>query len=1010
MSDESANQQGLDAILPLAKRFDAVLDRLDWVDSSIETLATMVDRLDRRLFIVERKVGARAQAGSRAMSAVLHGQMKATFGVIQVWWNSSRREGSNKDFTRTLIAPLFLTASFLTPLSVSAQAGLEGTIRDGATGVPLAGVQISLPVLGSGGITDPDGQYVVTDIPPGTHMVEFASIGFGDEVREITLTDGQTLHLDIELHETAVALEGLVVVGSRARPRTVTQSAVPIDAIASRNFVDQGDTDLNDLLRTVIPSFNVNPQATGDAARIIRPASLRGLAPDHTLVLVNGKRRHRAGVITWIGGGFADGAQGPDISSIPAIAVRQAEVLRDGASAQYGSDAIAGVMNFTLKDSPSGGSLEFRTGTFWEGDGESYTLAGNIGLPLGENGFANLSAEFGESNPTSRSVQRDDAAALIAAGNKHVRDPAQIWGAPTVDNDFKLWGNFGRFLGDGLQLYGHANYATETVTGGFFFRNPNTRAGVFSLDGGKTLLVGDLLDARDGELDGSAGCPVVNIVNWVPDPFALDRVFEDPNCFTFQELFPGGFTPQFGGHALDASVVVGIKGHTRGGLLWDVSAGLGWNAIDFFIDNTVNASLGPESPASFDPGIYEQSELNLNIDLNYALNDVVNVAGGAEFRDEHFEIGIGEDASWVIGPFAAQGFSAGSNGFPGFSNIAAGGWHRVNFAVYGDLEMRSRDDRWTVGAALRTERFEDFGTTVNGKAAARLALGEALAVRGSISTGFRAPTPGQQNAFNVSTQFDRNLRELVNNGTIPSTSRVAELTGGKPLDAEKSVNASFGFVVDAGAFTASADYFRIVLSDRLALSQVFSLDPADAERLISEGITSARNLANFRFFTNEFDTRTQGFDVVASFVPDGAGGAEFNLAFNHTNTKVTRYNPKVLDDVRIRQLEDALPGTRWTASARKTLGAVSALARLSYYSGWFDSRDDRTYPGEYLVDLEASYPVTTAASVTIGAQNALNQYPQENPDAAAVAGNIYSSATPFGASGGFVYVKAEYSW
>ena len=911
---------------------------------------------------------------------------------------------------------LFLTSFLLIPGSASGQAVIEGTVRHAGTGAPLGGVQISLPALGLGGITDPGGRYEVGDIPPGTHTLEVTRIGFAMEAREVTLADGQTLQLDLALRETAVALEGLVAVGSRARPRTVTQSAVPIDAIATQDFIDQGDTDLNDLLRTVIPSFNVNPQAVGDAARIIRPASLRGLAPDHTLVLVNGKRRHRAAVITWIGGGFADGAQGPDISSIPAIAVRQAEVLRDGASAQYGSDAIAGVMNFTLKDASSGGSIEFRTGTFMEGDGESYTLAGNIGLPLGENGFANLSAEFGASNPTNRSVQRDDAAALIAAGNIHVRDPAQIWGAHTVDNDLKLWGNFGHFLRDGLQLYGHTNYSTETVAGGFFFRNPNTRAGVYSLDGGKTLLVGDVLDARDGVLDGSAGCPVVNITNWVPDPVALARVFDDPNCFTFQELFPGGFTPQFGGDAMDASVVAGAKGQTRGGLLWDASIGLGRNAIDFFIDNTVNASLGPESPSSFDPGTYQQSELNLNVDLNYAVNDVVNVAAGAEFRDEHFEIGIGEDVSWVIGPFAAQGFSSGSNGFPGFSDIAAGDWHRVNFAVYGDLEARSRDDRWTIGAALRTERFADFGTTANGKLAARLALDEALAVRGSISTGFRAPTPGQQNAFNVSTQFDRTLRELVNNGTIPSTSRVAELAGGKPLDAEQSVNASFGFVVDAGAFSVSADYFRIALSDRIALSQVFSLDPADAERLIAEGITSARNLANFRFFTNEFDTRTQGVDVVASFVPGGTGGAgraggtEFSLAFNHTNTKVTRYNPRVLDEVRIRQLEDALPGTRWMASVRRNLGGVSALARLSYYGGWFDSRDDRGYPGEYLADLEASYPLTASASVTIGAQNALNQYPQENPNAATVAGNLYSSQTPFGASGGFVYVKAGYRW
>ncbi len=907
-------------------------------------------------------------------------------------------------------AACFIMVSLLTPLQAWGQGSLEGVVRNAATGAPLAGAQIVIVAHEIGGISGPDGGFEVAGVPPGVHTVEISLIGYATVTREVTIASGQRARLDVELGETALALEGLVAVGSRARPRTVTRSAVPIDAISSQDFIEQGDTDLNDLLRTVIPSFNVNPQATGDAAKIIRPASLRGLAPDHTLVLVNGKRRHRAAVITWIGGGFADGAQGPDISSIPAIAIRQVEILRDGASAQYGSDAIAGVMNLALKDSPSGGSIEFRTGTFWEGDGESYTLSGNVGLPLGDNGFANISAEFGASNATSRSIQRDDAAALIAAGNTHVRDPAQIWGAASVDDDLKLWGNFGRFFGDGLQLYGHANYASESVSGGFFFRNPNTRAGVFSLDGGKTLLVGDVLDAQDGVVDGSAGCPVVGITNWVPDPVALARVFNDPNCFTFQEMFPGGFTPQFGGDVLDASVVAGLRGQSDGGLLWDLSTSYGRNEIDFFIDNTVNASLGPQSPASFDPGIYRQTELNVNADASYAINDMVTVAGGAEFRDEFFEIGIGETDSWRIGPFAAQGFSSGSNGFPGFSDIAAGGWHRVNFAAYGDFEMRARDDRWTLGTALRGERFEDFGTTANWKVAARYGLTDVLAVRGSASTGFRAPTPGQQNAFNVSTQFDRTLRELVNNGTIPSTSEVAAIKGGQALDAEESVNASAGLVIDAGRFTASADYFRVSLSDRIALSQVFQLTPAEAERLIAEGITSARNLANFRFFTNEFDTRTQGVDVVASLAPATMQGTEFSLAMNHTNTKVVRYNPAVLDEVRIQQLEDALPGTRWMVSGRRAWDAFAFLGRVSYYAGWFDSRDDRSYPGEYVVDLEATYEVGESAMIAVGGQNALNQYPEVNPNAAAVAGNLYSSATPFGASGGFYYVKVGYVW
>ena len=406
-----------------------------------------------------------------------------------------------------------------------------------------------------------------------------------------------------------------------------------------------------------------------------------------------------------------------------------------------------------------------------------------------------------------------------------------------------------------------------------------------------------------------------------------------------------------------------------------------------------------------------QREIGANLDLNYTVNDMVNVAGGAEFRDEYFEIGIGETASWEIGPFAPQGFSAGSNGFPGFSDIAAGGWHRVNYAVYGDMELRGPEDRWTVGTALRTERFEDFGTTANWKVAARHALTDVVAVRASTSTGFRAPTPGQQNAFNVSTQFDRTLRELVNNGTIPSTSRVAEVKGGRPLDAEKSVNASLGAVIDAGSLTVSADYFRIALSDRLALSQSFALNAAEAERLIAEGITSAKNLANFRFFTNGFDTRTQGVDLVASFVPPRMGGdTEFSLAFNHTSTRVTEYNPAVLDEVRIRQLEDALPGTRWTTSGRRAWNAVSLLGRLSYYAGWFDSRDDRDYSGEFLVDIEATYAVNESATITVGSQNALNQYPEENPNAASVAGNRYSPSTPFGASGGFVYVKMGFNW
>ncbi|MEO1086282.1 MAG: TonB-dependent receptor plug domain-containing protein, partial [Acidobacteriota bacterium] len=428
--------------------------------------------------------------------------------------------------------------------------------------------------------------------------------------------------------------EEIVVTGTRARPRSVVESTVPIDVISVEDFNSQGSSDVQEKLRTLVPSFNVNAQPIADAATVVRPANLRNLAPDHTLVLVNGKRRHRAAVIAWLGNGVADGAQGPDISAIPSIALRQVEVLRDGASAQYGSDAIAGVLNFLLRDARDGATFEVSTGGFTAGDGDTVTVAGNVGLPLGEFGFLNLSLEYGNTDPTDRSIQRDDALGLIAAGNTAVATPAQVWGSPEIEDELKVFANFGVPTESGRQFYGHANYMEKTVTGGFFFRNPNTRSAVFSGDGGQTLLIGDLLDAQDGILDGSANCPVVGINNNVPDPAALAAVLADPNCFSFQELFPGGFTPSFGGDVEDFSLVLGYKGQTEGGMLWDFSVSTGTNEVDFFIFNTVNASLGPDTPTEFDPGLYKQEDLNVNFDVSYAINDMANIAAGVEWRDE----------------------------------------------------------------------------------------------------------------------------------------------------------------------------------------------------------------------------------------------------------------------------------------------------------------------------------------------------------------------------------------
>ena len=905
--------------------------------------------------------------------------------------------------------------------AAQAQAGaIEGTVTD-ATRLVLPSVTVVARSAEAGGpaavaVTDGAGAFTIGGLAPGAYDVTFTLPGFHEVVRAgVAVGAGATLSLEVEL---VVQLEEqVVVVGSRARPRSVTESPVPIDAIPFRDVASQGATTLDYRLRTLVPSFNVATHPISGAASLVRPASLRNLAHDHTLVLVNGKRRHRSAILVWFGG-VTDGTQGPDISTIPSIALRQVEVLRDGASAQYGSDAIAGVLNFLLRDDRSGGSLEFNTGTYRAGDGDAYTIAGNVGLPLGDAGFANLSMEYGNADPTSRSVQRADAAALIAAGNTAVADPAQVWGDSRVDDDLKLFGNFGHLSANGVQAYGHANYAEKTATQGFYYRNPNTRANIFSLDGGQSLLVGDALDAQDGIRDGSGGCPAVPITDNRSDQAALAQVFADPHCFNFQEIAPGGFTPSFSGVITDMSAVAGVRRTAESGLTWDASASYGAHEADFFLYNTVNASLGPASPRDFDPGLQRQAEVNLNFDVAYAVTELVHLAGGAEWRDERFTIQSGERPSWEVGPYAAQGFVSGSNGFPGFPDYTAGTWTRANVALYGDVELREPDDRWTVGGALRVERFDVFGATTNGKVSARYGLTGELAVRGGISTGFRAPTPGQQNTFNVQSTINPETLDLVDSATVPSTYLAAQLRGGRPLDPETSTNATAGLVVDSGPFTLTADYFHVGVSNRLALSQNFTLAADERALLLSEGITSARTLAFFRFFINDFSTRTRGVDVVSTYTPPALrGNTVFSFALNHTDTEVTE-DSDLLGPGDVLALERGVPETRWNVAVNQQVGRVGLLGRLHYYGSWVDHLDARsvrgaaapTLDGRFILDLEASVPLVRGATLAVGGQNVLDTFSDRMDLFADIYGLPYSQFTPWGLSGGYYYARLNYAW
>ena len=869
-----------------------------------------------------------------------------------------------------------------------------------------------------------------------------------EEAEESEATNDAEASEEASEADAPVRLENLVVVGTRARPRSVLDSAVPIDIVSSKSFEKQGGADLPDLLRTLVPSYNINTQPISDASTVVRPANLRGLAPDHTLVLVNNKRRHRAAVIHWLGNGLSDGSQGPDLSPIPAIALKQVEVLRDGASAQYGSDAIAGVMNFQLKDNHEGGSFEFKPGIYQYGDGRQFAVAGNIGLG-NPDAWSSLSFEYGGADPTIRSVQRTDALNMINAGNFSVKDPAQIWGQPIVENDFKFFANYGATLTDTINFYGHANYARKRVEGGFYFRNPNTRSGVFSTTGGETLLVGDLrgLTAETAawetrkaawETQNAAAVEAgeafselsphdadnIPITNHVPDPERLQAVKSDPNLFTFQEMFPGGFTPRFGAFAWDSSVAVGVKGTALEEALgkpltWDVSGSFGRHHADFFIFNTVNASLGPDTPTYFDPGDYIQTDYNLNFDVTYPLHDLVFLASGLEYRDEGFEIIEGERESHQIGPLAAQGFTAASNGFSGFSPVAAGMWHRYNVAAYLETEIRPIDPL-LIALAVRGENFEDFGATLNYKAAANYKITETMRLRGSYSTGFRAPTPGQQNTFNITTEYDFEKGDLVNNGTIPSTNAAVGVVTGKEdnsLDPETSNNFTGGFTVDILGVNFTIDFFDIRLKNRLSVSQDFKLNDVQKAQLIEEGVTSAANLEQFRFFINDFSTTTNGVDfVVTAPIPNGT----LIAVYNFTNTTVTDHNPATLNDDRIRELEENLPGHRANLTVVQSItDAWGVLGRASYFSGWFDSEDylqnpdvegTGEYTGRVIFDLETSYTVGSGLTLTLGGRNILNTYPDENPNAAGSVGNKYGQFSPFGFDGAFWYAKVGYSF
>ena len=825
---------------------------------------------------------------------------------------------------------------------------------------------------------------------------------------------------------SAGEIEEVRVVGSRRRDRSAADSPVPVDVVQGADLQAHGASNMDDLIASQVPSYNVSQEPISDAATFIRPATLRGLAPDATLVLVNGKRRHRAAVIALLGSGISGGSQGPDVSVVPAIALDRLEVLRDGASAQYGSDAIAGIMNFVLREDAEGASLAAKWGSHYEGDGDALTLSGNLGLPLTDDGFANISFEWKESSPTSRSTQRGDAQALINAGNLAVRRPAaQIWGAPEYSDDFKLFGNFGLNLGNGSEAYAFGNWAERQVEGGFYFRNPHTRNGVFRgtplADGTPTIKVADL-DPTDNPAGVANNCPALRIEGNRPNQADYQAVRAAAGCYTLIDRFPGGFTPQFGAYIHDASLVGGVRGELDSGWFYDASASIGRSNAQFYIYNTINPQLlglRDEIPVHYEAGAYTETDRVLNFDFSKLVQTqrygIVNVALGIEYRDETFKIENGEPSSYYIDTqfnLAEQGFGIGSNGFPGFQPGDAGESTVRALAGYVDVES-DVTERLLLGGALRFERYNEFGNTVDGKLTARFQATDAFALRGAVSTGFRVPTAGQANLRNVTTEF--NMGALADIATLPPTNPVAVQKGALPLTPETSLNTTVGAVFNAGPVDVTIDYYNIEIEDRIAFTSRFELTQEDIDTLLAAGVTDASSFTSVRYLSNQQTVEVSGIDLVATWPFELAGGdSALTFVGNWSDVELTRYSPVYTSENRRLQIEDGRPDARYLLTFTHAQGPWQVMVRSRYYGSYYDApTNDGSVAfrpdASMLFDAELAFDATDDATVVLGAQNLFDEYPSTNP-AGEVAGLIYPESSPFGFNGGFYYLRASWDF
>ncbi|MFN7184303.1 MAG: TonB-dependent receptor plug domain-containing protein [Thermomonas haemolytica] len=819
-------------------------------------------------------------------------------------------------------------------------------------------------------------------------------------------------------------LKSVVVTGTHQAGLSPTESLSPIDTFGGAQLQSQASFDITETLTRIVPSLNTQRFPIADGTAFVRPVTLRNLSPDQTLVLVNGVRRHRSAMVNLQLaplGTVNQGAQAVDFSAIPAGAIERVEVLRDGAAVLYGSDAIAGVVNVILKDSPQGAGVSVQYGKFGKGDGARLRIDADAGFPLGASGFVHVSAERDTSDITSRGVPRSDAAAIAAivgADKVAYNGYGQRWGDPDIRAN-KLFVNAGIPLQGDTELYGFASYMDNKTLSGFFYRAP-VLPPQYQINGRSTLIH----DANGDFLPDDAPQSLVNaIINAGLNP--ADYLTADSNSPSgwvelnpIYQKFPGGYSPLFGANISDYEVVGGVRGGKSGDFQWDVHARRGRNEIEYRLENSINPSLGRLSPTSFRPGTLTQEESELGADFVQHFGDSpLTLAYGAQWRNETYKIGTGDAASIAVGPTASV-FGVGSDGFQGFFPDSAGSFKQNSYSAYIDAET-SLTDKWSGALAGRYEHADRFGSSFVYKLSTRYAFTDTFSVRGTYNTGFRTPTPGQEFTLNVTTTSDAS-GNLIPSGTYPVSHPVARALGAQPLQTETSRNLSVGAVwLPRENVTVTLDAYMIRVRDRIGLITK-TVDQNAVNALNAQNYPNANLLLGSAasYFGNAFDSHVRGIDFVVDTRYDVLGGMlNVDFRYNYNKQDVANVKPGTINGDRVYDLEHQVPRNRSVLTFDYGRNRWHGLVRLNNYGSWSttgglfgngDASDAVKYSGKTLVDLEARYQFNDAISLAVGGENVFDVYPgkEQNP-VLQFLGVKYALTSPFGFNGAFWYARVS---